>query len=421
MTKFAPAKLSFLAPSLPSVLMLVSMPLASYAQSAGDVENLQRQVDELQTRVGELSQSNGSTVGTSRSNVRLTFSGRLSAGILFAEQGNQDQTFIADNDASGSRFGFRAEADLNDQVTAGFRFEISAEVNSTDDIDFGFTPGVSDDASDFGDVRHANLYIDTPYGYFSIGQGNTAAEDTAHADLSGTSLAGAGSDVDDIAGGLSFLPASGTDLGSDGDVDAFFDVLDGSRETRFLYRTPEFNGFRFDASFATSDGEDGIDPAIGVFYENEFGDFEFEAAASWREESNGANEDTFIVGAASLLHSSGLNLTIAGGRADIDGQAEDSTSGFVKLGYRDDLFSFGQTRFSVDYFRGENNADFASPAGVLPETESFGISFVQVIDSINTEVFATYRKYSVENAYINGALDEIEDMDVFFIGSRFRF
>ena len=407
--------------ALPLVSALVAWPLAGHAQSASEVDALRQQVDTLQSQVDALSTSTGANVRTSRSNVRLTFSGRISAGILVADQGDQDQVFIADNDASGSRFGLRAEIDFNDTITAGFRFEISAEVNSTDDIDFGFTPGPADDDSDFGDVRHANFYIDTPVGFFSVGQGNTAAEDTAHADLSGTSLAGTGSDVDDIAGGLSFLPPSGTDLGSDGDVDAFFDVLDGSRETRFLYRTPEFNGFRFDASFATSADDEGLDPAIGAFYENEFGDFEIEAAASWRQESDGDDEDTFIVGSASLLHSSGFNITIAGGRGEIDGQDEDATSGFIKLGYRRDFFSFGETRFSIDYFRGENNADLASATGQLPTAESYGLSVVQEIESINTEVFATYRNYAVDDVFVNGIEEDIDDLNVFFVGARFRF
>lgn len=411
---------------LPFAIMPVAMGLSllthhAAAQTAPEVQDLQRQVSDLQAQVDTLSSASPANVRLSRSNVRLTFSGRLSAGILFADQGDQSQTFAADNDASGSRFGLRAEADFND-LTAGFQFEFSAEVNSTDDIDFGNIPGPADDDSDFGDVRQANAYLSGNFGLVSIGQGNTAAEDSAHADLSGTSLAGAGSDVDDIAGGLSFLPASGTALGSAGDIDAFFDIQDGGRETRLLYQTPRFNGFRFDLSLASSEDEEGLDPAIGVFYEGEFGQIEVEAAASYREEDNGAGSDDFFVGSASFLHSSGFNVTIAGSQGDIEGAAEDTTAGFVKLGYRADLFSTGQTRFSVDYFRGENNDDFANPlTGALPEAESFGISIVQEIKPINTELFLTYRTYSVSDVFVNGTADAVEDLDVVFLGARFRF
>lgn len=412
--------------ALSAALAMAVAPQALLAQSGPSHADLQSQINNLQSQLDDVRDTAAPTVFTDRSRVRLTFGGRISAGVLFAEQGGQDQTFLADNDASGSRFGVTALADLNENVTAGLRFEFSAEVNSTDDIDFGFLPGANDAAPDFGDVRHAEAFVfGESFGRIAIGQGNTAAEDSAHSDLSGTSLAGAGSDVDDIAGGLSFVVPSGTDLGSDGDVDAFFDIQDGFRTTRLFYETPEFQGFVVRASVSSSeddeDGDGGVEPAIGVFYGQEFSNLEVEASASWRQEIANEDRDNFYVGSASILLASGLNFTLAGSYGDIDGEADETTAVFTKLGYRADIFNFGETRFSIDYFRGENNFDFASPTGILPEAESFGISAVQQISATNAEVFATYRRYEIDDVFIGGVEEDVDALNVFFTGARIRF
>ncbi|MEM7643954.1 MAG: porin [Pseudomonadota bacterium] len=406
---------------VPIALLVALGPMGAMAQSSGEIADLQRQVEDLQNQIDEVRENDSPVVFTNRDNVRLTFNGRISAVALYADQGPNDQFFFADNDASGSRFGFTAEADFQD-LTAGLRFEIATEVNSTDDIDFGFTPGVADDDSDFGDVRQAHLFFESDrFGYLSIGQGNTAAEDTAHADLSGTSLGGAGSDVDDIAGGISFTPDDGTDLGSAGDIDAFFDIQDGFRETRVLYITPDIQGLSLGVSASTNDGDDGVEPAVGIYYDAEFGAIEMESAASWRIEEDGSDEDNIFVGSASFLHSSGINLTLAGSVGDIEGEDEDTTAFFVKLGYRADLFDFGDTRFSVDYFIGENNFEFASPSGNLPEAESIGVVAVQQISRVNAEIFAGYRYYDVSDVFIGGVETELDEMNVFYTGARIRF
>ena len=238
---------------------------------------------------------------------RLTFSGQVNAALLYAHQGDRDQVFVIDNDASGSRFGMLAKTDFGDWAT-GVDVVVSAEVNSSDEVDFGEGFDAVDDNSVLGDFRQAHWFVEHPgFGRLSIGQGDTAAEDTAHADLSGTDFAGSGSDVDDIAGGLVLSAGDGTELA---ELDNFFDMQDGVRALRVLYETPELaGGLSFKASL--DDGSiagDRLQPAVGVGFA---GGVEVAAEASWRREHAGEGGDTFIVGSASILLPSGWNVTVA--------------------------------------------------------------------------------------------------------------
>ena len=307
---------------------------------------------------------------------------------------------------------------------------VSAEVNSTDEIDFGETIGNDDEDNALGNFRQAHWYVESDrFGYLSIGQGDTAAEDTAHVDLSGTDLAGSGSDVDDIAGGLTFAADDGIELA---ELDDFFDMQDGDRALRVLYETPNLTeGLTFRASLQNS-GEsldpgddiegDGLSPSIGVAYEREFGDgIEFAAEASWRREEEDEVDSEFIVGSASLLLENGLNFTFAASQGDVDDQGSNPTAIFSKIGYISDFFGIDETRLSLDYFNGENNPDFASPGGDLPGATSYGLFAVQAVDSLNTEFYVGFRNYELEGVYVDGDEKDVDNLSAFITGARVQF
>ena len=385
--------------------------------------------------------------------VTLTFAGRINQALLYARQGDQEEFFVADNDGSGSRFELLASTELG-ELTTGVEIVVSAEVNSTDEIDFGSNIDNEDDDNALGDFRQAHWFIESErLGYLSIGQGDTAAEDTAHVDLSGTDFAGAGSDVDDIAGGLQFAgefsrsDGDGSLLpGDDGDeLDDFFDMQDGSRALRILYVTPEFNGAALkaslqndDESFEGRDGdgdEGGLSFAVGVEYSSELASgIEVEAEASFRRERTTEDvtledasfateeiEDDFIVGSASILLPSGLNFTISGSRGDVDGAEDDPTAAFVKIGYIADLTPLGETRFSIDYFRGRNNDGFAAPEGDLPTAQSIGLFAVQELRELNTELYFGARHYELDDVFVDGDAVEIDGLTAVVAGARVRF
>ena len=416
-----------------------------------EIDALRSRLDDLEARRGEEA---GPSVVAERADrgVTLTVAGRVNQALLHARQGGQDQAFVIDNDASGSRLEFLAETSLG-ELTTGVEVVISAEVNSSDEIDFGSNQENDDDGQALGDFRQAHWFIGGErLGTLSIGQGDTAAEDTAHADLSGTDLAGSGSDVDDIAGGLVFEgeiegdPFFADGSYSLGELDDFFDMQDGSRALRILYVTPEVAGAALKVSLQNDDeslegrddgdgDEGGLQPAVGVEYGREFGDGgEFALEASWRREQttedasleDGPFEteeltDKFVVGSASVLLPSGLNFTAAGSRGSIDGSDEDTTAAFAKIGYIADLTPLGETRFSLDYFRGRGNADYAAPDGTLPTARSVGLFAVQELRELNTELYVGARRYGLDDVIFEGSEFEVDDLTAVVAGARVRF
>lgn len=416
------------------------------------IESLNRQLQQLQQQQQQLmDQLNAVTeepiipenvVRAERDGVSLTLAGRVNQALLYANQDDQGQAFVVDNDGSGSRIEFLAESNFG-EWTSGLEVVVSAEVNSSDEIDFGANDDEADENPDLGEFRQANWFIEHPrYGYFSIGQGDTAAEDTTFVDLSGTSFAGAGADVDDIAGGLTFIDGQGRNLNDDfgdtgGEIDDFFDAQDDSRSMRVAYQTPAFYGAALGVSFANDeqsleDGDDidgdGLEPAVGLTYAAAFGDYQVEAAGAWRYEDNADGIDVNVfTGSASVLMPMGVNFTVAGSLADNGywpGGIDDSTMVFGKVGYRQDFFGFGETRFSLDGYRGTNNADFVDVSGDLPEAVGGGMFVVQAVDELNAEFYVGGRIYSIDDVY--NPLDRTEELDVenlyaIITGARIRF
>ena len=162
----------------------ISGPAAS--QSAAEVDDLRRQIGAMQTRLTQIetqqqetvtavretrqtsATGTGAAVDTERDGVRLTIAGRVNQEVLFASQGDRDQAFVLDNDASGSRFEFLAETEFS-EFTTGVEIVVSAEVNSSDEIDFGETLDAGDDDNALGDFRQAHWFIKSErFGYLSI-------------------------------------------------------------------------------------------------------------------------------------------------------------------------------------------------------------------------------------------------------------
>lgn len=407
---------------------------------------LRRQITKLQSRLEEVDAQRqdtaamvqkvrsspetnpGSIVQPERAGVRLSLAGRVNQAVLFADQGSRVEAFVHDNDASGSRFELRAETEVKDYKT-GVEIVVSAEVNSSDEIDFGETLKADDDNA-LGDFRQAHWFIESePFGYLSVGQGDTAAEDTAHADLSRTGFAGSGSDVDDIVGGLVFATGDGTELAR---LDDFFDMQDGSRSLRMLYETPELvDGLSLKGSLENNSESlnaeddvagDGLSPAVGLAFQREFDEgFAIAAEASWRRAEQDGGEDAFIVGSVSVLLASGLNLTVAASWGDLDQQDAVSFAVFAKIGYIGNWWDVGETRFSFDYFNGENGPDFASPEGDLPEAKSYGFFAVQEFAALKTEVYAGMRLYELDGAYVDGEEKDVDNLNAVITGAMVRF
>jgi len=415
-----------------SAIALLGAAAPAAAQTAEEeLRSLREQMQQMQQRMEQLEKNMESTEKKAEEakaaaapkvfpdkDVRLELAGRINQAILFADNGDEDRFFIVDNDNSGSRFSFRGEADFQ-EWTSGVYLETSFEVNTTDEISFDDDGPVGTNAGedDFLSLRDAEWYLEHPnFGRIAVGHSDIASESVSEVDLSGTGLI-AESDVDDTAGGL---PLSSDTPGFEEipEIDDFFVNLDGERTSRIRYDTPRFGGLGLAVALRQ---EDEIRPDVALNYGVELAGWEAEAAAAWRPSEN---SDTFH-GSASVLAPFGINVTLGGGveRLDDDqGNLDDPNFFYGKLGYRADFFEFGDTRFSIDYFLGHNNDDFASPDGDLPEATSIGGGVVQKISPLSTELYLGIRNYDVEDLY-DGA-NQIEDPDnliTVLSGARVRF
>ena len=230
-------------------------------------------------------------------------SGQINRGVLLADDGDQTEIYHVDNDNSSTRFRFVGEADIGG-VTAGTNFEVEFESNSTNDINQN-----NQSTTTTLRERRMEFYLDHErLGRLSVGQGNTASDNTSEVDLSGTSVA-AFSLVSSMAGGLLFYSndTNGLTTTRIRDVSTNFDGL--GRDDRVRYDTPSFRGFSAATSYASDKKWD-----VATRYAVEYDDFRTAAALAYSKPKGSVNNR--YNGSISVLHASGLNATFASGAQD---------------------------------------------------------------------------------------------------------
>lgn len=380
------------------------------AQTALEVENLQRQIEALQEQLDRLqaqvsdqasAQSppapTAAVVEPGNDKISLSLSGQVNRGILITDDGSQTDAFFVDNDNSSTRIRLMGEAIASDDLTVGTNIEVQFESNSTASVNQDTERNVG--PNNFTE-RKLELYVDSAkLGRLSLGQGDTASNGTSEVDLSGTSVVGY-SGVSDLAGGLLFR--DGDDLTAIS-IGQTFSNLDGlSRDDRLRYDSPSFNGLkvsgsviadeRFDIATTYSRDYDGTKVAAALAYADAPGDFER------------------LNGSASILLANGFNLTLAAGTNDPDDGGEEGVFYYGKVGYQAGLFEWGTTAVAVDYYVGEDlDADG-------DEADTFGVFLVQNVNVIATEFYAGYRHYELDR---DGA--DLEPIDALLTGARVKF
>ncbi len=381
----------------------IGLTAVSSPAAAQTLDELRRQIEMLTQRIEQLEAQQRSQaaaapaetdgiVESGNENVRVTLSGQVNRGVLFADNGTDSEVFHVDNDNSSTRFRFVGEGDLNNDITVGTQIEIQFESNSTADISFNQSDAADAEITE----RLLELYFDSDqYGRVWIGQGNTASDGTSEVDLSGTGVVGY-SGIADMAGGLEF--ENGTEIG---DVFSNFDGL--GRDDRLRYDTPIFGGFAVSASSVESDDWDGA-----LRFSGEIGDVRTAAAVAY------ANSNDFeqVNGSASVLLASGLNFTIAAGTRDLkDRSGDDPLFYYAKLGQLLDVFDIGQTALAIDFAQTDDlNADG-------DEATSYGAFVVQNLDPVATELYLGIRNHELDPA----SGPDPDDIIAVLAGARVKF
>lgn len=383
------------------------------ADQQKQLDSLQQQVNQVQqTAVSAKSQAQvaETTAKTPQSKavisgsdkVALAISGQVDRAMNVIDDGENTDVYFVDNGASNTRVRFVGTAGINEDLTLGSRLEIA------------FTPSASgkvsqndQDPGDTYDERYADLSLASKiYGTLYFGKGDTASNNTAEVDLSGTSVV-AYSSFADIAGGMEFYDSE-TDGLSGIKVSRAFNNFDGlSRKSRVRYDTPIFYGFVLSGGAISNRRWDSALTWSGSGYGLKVG------AAAAVAYINGDDTNFQYDGSFSALHeATGLNFTFSAGTQDADG-LDNPYSLWGKLGWQREFWSVGKTSFTVDYGYSKN---------IYAESykgDSFGVAAVQSFADYGTELYLQFRQYALDAP---GSSDQdLDDMNVATVGARVRF
>jgi hypothetical protein len=347
--------------------------------------------------------------------VDLKLYGHINRAVMAVDDGNDSKVFHVDNTHSESRVGLKAKIAASESLTIGGNLEAQWQANPSEKVSMD-EESVSADLKE----RKIEVYFDSKkLGKLSLGQGQMASDDTSEVDLSGTSLAG-NAGVGDAGGGFYFYDnvknsapsdKAGEDEKEKGvKVSDVFNQMDGlSKKNRVRYDTPKLGGF----SLGVSSGEKEIADAA-LTYSGELADgTKLKAGVAY---SDPGKDYTQINGSASVLFGFGLNFTVAGGTRDLDkmpANGDDPTFMYGKVGYKAKFFSIGSTACSFDYgvFSNINKQDTEE------EGTAYGVQLVQKWSDYNTELFAAYRNFELED---NTSAD-YESISLAMAGVRVKF
>ncbi len=343
--------------------------------------------------------------------VSVQLYGQVDRAFLAADDGNSSDYYFVDNDNSSTRVGLLGEAKVNDDITIGTRMEFEYQSNASNEVN---QENKNPDGTSFDDRWIDAQFTSKRFGKLYLGKGSTASDGTSEMDLSGTDVVGYSS-IGDMAGGILFYDDD-TDALSATNIGGVFSNFDGlSRRNRVRYDSPNFWGFQLSGSLL-SDGGD-----VALRYAAKWGeDWKFAAAAAYADPQavNGTVSAQYN-GSASILHSSGINFTVAGGYQDLESgllnpngtsRDDDPTFYYAKLGYRAKWFEIGETRFSVDY---EYVEDLAQDGD---EAKTVGFQFVQDMSEWGTEYYLGYRWHQLDRDQT-----DFNDINALMTGVRVKF
>ena len=407
--------------------------MASAPAFAAEMDNLKQQLRDLQTRLDQLESQQAAPpvvpakmMRSGKKQVTLSMSGQVNRVSMIADDGTLNSFFHSDNENSSTRWRLIGKAKIDSQWSAGLKIEQdigqsnnSSAVSITQEsctanelgkasISKGCEDGSISDTS--FDNRQMNVWISSKSaGKLTLGKTDMPSNNIVQIDLSGTGMVQY-SGANDIGGGFGYRTdgvlgaADGPKIGS---VYSQFDGL--SRQNQIRYDTPKFAGF----TIGVASGQGDIWDVAGRYSAN-YKDAGLKISAGIAYWEFGKNTNSFnsgIGGSVSVLHSSGVNLTIAAATQDRSGSSiDDPTNFYIKPGFQFKATSLGKTAISFGYGRTDDRA------AQDDEAENFHFAVVQNIDAAALELFAFWELNSLDR---DG--EDFEDINIGGIGARMKF
>ncbi|WP_425045228.1 hypothetical protein [Primorskyibacter sp. S87] len=334
-------------------------------------------------------------------NTLLSFYGQLNPMYLNYDDGFETITSVRDNANSPGRLGLRLESDLNNGI--GIFANIETGLRRTD-YDSLFGIGPPEETTDWNRtlLRKAEVRLSVPgVGFFSLGQGNMAADGITGFDFSNTTVTATNSVGDTASGELAVFSDGMT---SSQGLETFFPTFEASRRFRVRYDSQAENGLSWSVSLGTEvlqDNNDNTYADAALRYETKWRQFRVKTGIGYA--FNDKSPD-FLSGSLAMIDDhTGLNLTFAAGT-----NSDDGSYAYGKLGLIQNFIKWGGTALSIDFYTSSNPASGASGSN------SQGIALVQDINANQAQIYATYRTYQID-----GTVRQYQDVQVLAGGIRF--
>ena len=386
-------------------LELLQQEVAELKKTTADVQTQARAAKAVADEVKTASLDPVKKAVTSGSDkVKLVISGQLNRAMNIVDDGDNTEAYFVDSDASNSRFRLVGTVNVDDDLTLGTRMEIAVAPNESSDVSQD-----NAESGNFFDQRYMDISLKSKrYGTISLGKGDTASNNSAEVDFSGTDLVQYAS-ISDIVAGMQFVETRTDDLTGISVSDAFKDFDGLSRKSRLRYDTPTFKGAKLATSWISGKRGD-----LSLWWGGKGYGFKAGAAAAVayiNTKKNDEDSDYQYDGSFSILHEdTGLNFTFSAGVQEVDNQ-DDPSNIWAKLGWTTDLISAGKTSFGIDYGWSDNLTTEND------DGNSFGLAAVQQLSDYGTELYAQFRNFSLDR----DADPNVGDLNVFTVGTRVKF
>lgn len=364
----------------------------------------------------------------------LKISGQIVKAITHADDGTSDKTYFSDGNWTSSRLRWVASGKLSDTITVGGAIEMNTpQSNTADSLTLGTavgSRGTSADAAAWG-IRHSYIYAKhKTAGKLTLGQTSVAADGSGEAKYTINGMF-AGSDGSSYGSGVFFNNVATASAPTNSTVtvgNAITNMDHAGRADILRYDFPKF----MNVSVKTSVKDDG-QWDVGAAWSDKFDEFKVQAKAGFTDTNQDVSKNFIATGSIAVLHDSGLNASMAGGKTGYQNQYESfgtptgDTAGdgiddphffYVGIGYNAKLFGVGGTGFHLGWNTTDNN--------VLKnnhddnEGEAWAISAIQQFKSIGTEIGIEYANYSYDSKS-GTAENTFDDVDALTLMTVFKF
>ncbi len=413
-----------------ALLAAAGLLMGSYAYGPAKAADLGSSCcGDLEERVAELE---ATTARKGNRVVSLQVYGQVNKALLYWDDGFDSDTYIVDNDNSGSRLGFTGKATMKPGWTAGYLIEFDYQDAASDVVDNDTDNG--DDPADQITIRYNNVYVENErLGRITLGQASSAA-DGANEVVLANSLRNAAVDH-----GNSFSMRNGVGALSTFTLGNIASDLDTGRDDLIRYDSPAFYGFILSASWGDNDYAD-----VALRFKKEWNSLRVAGgvAGGWDGSEDGTAitagaggattgllQDFFsdfeqVGGSISVMHiPSGLYFAAATAHRDyetpVDALSDDMSFWYLQVGVERKWLPYGTTTFYGEYGLYEDMLVDGS------EAERWGIGLVQKFDSAAMEVYAQATFWAFDGAATGlttaPAAFDADDMTTVMVGSRIKF